>query len=152
MFTQQDIRDFLSVKRVAVAGMSRDEKKFSRLLLKKLISEGFSVLPINPHAQQIESLVCYPSVSDLPADVSHLIVITNKKESQQVIQQAIDKGIKRIWVQQGSETPEVMALAKNNSHGLITGECLFMWLGPVTGFHSFHRFMRRVFSGLPPKA
>jgi predicted CoA-binding protein len=152
MFTQQDIKNFLAVKTVAVAGISRDEKKFSRLLLKKLVSEGFTVLPVNPNAQKIDTLQCYSSVADLPADVSQLIVVTNKKESRQVIQQAIDKGIKKIWVQQGSETPEILAMAKNNSHDLITGECLFMWLGPVTGFHGFHRFMRKVFSGLPPKA
>jgi uncharacterized protein len=152
MFTQQDIQDFLLVKRVAVAGISRDEKKFSRLLLKKLVSEGYTVLPVNPNAQQIDSLLCYSSVADLPADVSQLIVVTNKKESQNVVQQALDKGIKKIWVQQGSETPEVLDMAKNNSHDLITGECLFMWLGPVTGFHSFHRFLRKVFSVLPPKA
>ncbi|MFN8208501.1 MAG: CoA-binding protein [Bacteroidales bacterium] len=105
MYSQQDIRDFLTVKRVAVAGISRDEKKFSRLLLKKLITEGYSVLPVNPYAQQIDSLRCYATVGDLPADVSHLIVVTNKNESQQVVQQALERGIKKICGQ-GSETPK----------------------------------------------
>jgi uncharacterized protein len=152
MFTQQDIRDFLSVKKIAIAGMSRDEKKFSRLLLKKLISDGYTIYPVNPNAQQIDSLACYASVAELPSDVSQLIVITNKRESLHVVQQALDKGIKKIWVQQGSETAEVLDIAKRNSHSIITGECLFMWLGPITGFHNFHRFMRKVFSGLPPKS
>jgi uncharacterized protein len=149
LFSQNSITRFLSDKKLAFAGLSRNDKKFSRVILKRLLENGFSIYPVNPNASTINDLECYTSVMDLPEEVKTLYILANKKNSEAIFEQALQKGIPNIWIQQGSETQEILRLASEHGIQLIHGECLMMWLEPVNGAHAFHRFMRRVFHGMP---
>jgi len=45
------IEAFLSSKKIAIAGVSRDSKKFGHTVFKELSLKGFDVYPINPTRQ-----------------------------------------------------------------------------------------------------
>ena len=53
MNTQQDIRDFVSSKTIAMAGVSRDPKSFSVTIRTELESKGYTILAVNPYATTI---------------------------------------------------------------------------------------------------
>src|SRR5690606_3910602 len=105
--------------------------------------------PINPNAEEIQGIKCYKSVDELPADVEHLLILTSKEETNSVVQTAITKGIKMIWIQQKSETTEALKIIKEAEIQLIYNKCIMMFAAPVKGVHGFHRFLSKTFGSYP---
>ena len=144
-----NIQSFLEPKKLAIAGVSRNPKKFGRMIYEHLKQREFQVYGINPHGERINGDPCYKTVTDLPDEALNLYIVTPKNQTKDVIQAAIDRGIKNIWIQQSSETPEALELAKQNDVNLIYKECMFKYAEPVTGVHSFHRFISKLFGTYP---
>lgn len=144
-----NIQNFLQPKKLAIAGVSRNTKKFGFTVFKELKGKGFEVFPINPNTEEIEDNKCYKSINDLPDDVKHLHIATKKDLTASLVQQAIDKGITSIWIQQGSDTPEAVKLANEAGINLIHKKCILMYAEPVKGIHGFHRFLTKVFGVYP---
>lgn len=48
------IREFLGQKRLAIVGVSRQPRDFSRALFREFCSRGYEVVPVNPAAREIE--------------------------------------------------------------------------------------------------
>lgn len=136
--------EFVESKTYAIAGVARDKKKFGNYVFRKLKEKGFQVLPINPNATEIDGSACYADVSLLPVDISHLIVITPKNQTLQVIEAAVNKGIKNIWVQQSSETKEVLDYANGKDNNFFFNKCIMMYAQP-TGMHKIHKFINDLF-------
>jgi predicted CoA-binding protein len=144
----RDVARFLSLEKYAIAGVSRDPKKFGQVMFRDLRKKGMDVVPINPMADTIDGVKCFSSVSDLPADVRGLIFMTPKEETLAVAREAIAHGIKDLWVQQGAETKELIGDLEKEDVNLIYKQCIMMFWKP-DGIHSFHRFLKKIFGGLP---
>ena len=136
--------EFVESKTYAIAGVSRDKKKFGNYVFRNLKEKGYEILPINPNAAEINGVVCYADVSALPDNISHLIVLTKKNQTLQVVEAAVKKGIKNIWVQQSSETKEVMDFANGKDNNFLFKKCIMMYAQPK-GMHKFHRFVNDLF-------
>lgn len=149
MTTLNQIQDFLDEKTLAISGVSRNPKKFGYLVYKDLKDRGYTVYPVNPNTDTIDNEKCYRDVQDLPEHVTRMIIVTPPAQTDEIMLQAIKKGIKNIWIQQMSETPRSIALAKENNIHLITNECIYMFAEPVKGFHRFHRGIMKLFGKYP---
>ena len=136
--------EFVESKTYAIAGVSRNKKKFGNYVFRQLKEKGYQVLPVNRNATEIEGVPCYANVTDLPADITHLIIMTPKNETLAVVEAAVNKGIKNIWVQQSSETKEVIDFATGKDTNFIFKKCIMMYADPK-GMHKFHRFMNDLF-------
>ncbi|MDP1622629.1 MAG: CoA-binding protein [Bacteroidales bacterium] len=148
--TKASIDSFLSIRKVAIAGVSRNPKKFGHIVFKQLMEKGFEVYPINRDTDNITGIPCFHSVSALPLNVHSLVIITPKKHTRDIVAEAISKGIDNIWIQQMSDTPEAIELTRSHPVNLITRECILMHTDPVTGIHKFHRNIKKLF-GLYPR-
>lgn len=149
MITRKIIEDFLENKKLAIAGVSRNPKKFGHVVYEDLKKKGYQVLAVNPVAESINGDPSFKSVNDLPGDVRHLLILTPKKDTDAVLREAINKGITNIWVQQMSETADTIRIAEEYDIELITGKCIFMFAEPVAGIHKFHRTLMKWFGRLP---
>ena len=145
----KDIQSFLQADQIAVAGVSRNPKKFGREVFEELRKKGYNLIPLNPHTEEIAGVKCYKSVSDLPDGIQHLYITTPKEDTEKIVQEAVSKGIGNIWIQQMSDTPEAVQFAEKNNINLIHKKCIFMFAEPVSGVHKFHRFLMKIF-GLYP--
>jgi hypothetical protein len=114
-----------------------------------LKKNGYDVYPVNPRATDIDGGKCFATVTDLPADVRHLLILTPKKDTDAVLREAINKGITNIWVQQMSETAETIKIAEEFNVELIYKKCIYMFAEPVSGLHKFHRTLVKIFGKLP---
>jgi len=144
----KDVAVFLSAGKYAVAGVSRDPKKFGHVVFKTLLKKGMDVVPVNPSADTIDGVRCYNSVSDLPSDIKGVIFMTPKEETLSVAREAISKGIKNLWIQQGAESKATISELEKENVNLIHNECIMMFWKP-DGVHSFHRFLKKIFGRLP---
>lgn len=149
MVTLNEIQKFLEPRKMAIAGASRNLKKFGGVVFKELREKGFELYPINPNAEEIQGVKCYKSVAEIPADVVHLLILTSKEDTDVVAKAAINKGIKMIWIQQKSETPEALKTIEKAGIPLICNKCIMMFATPVKGFHGFHRFLAKSFGAYP---
>lgn len=149
MVTKKDIDAFLSSKKLAIAGVSRSPKSFSREVCRELKKRGYEVLPVNPNTDEIEGDKCYRSIEDLPEDIKSLLILTPRHETDTVLRNAINQGFENIWVQQMSETAGTIKIADEYNKDIISKKCIFMFAEPVAGIHKFHRTITGIFGGLP---
>jgi hypothetical protein len=149
MVTLNQIQDFLAPRKMAIAGASRNPKKFGGSVFQELREKGFELYPINPNAEEIQGVKCYKSVNELPADVEHLLILTPKYETELVAHAAVKKGIKMIWIQQQSETAVAVKTIEDAGIPIIYKKCIMMFADPVKSVHGFHRFLVKTFGGYP---
>ncbi|MBN1118103.1 MAG: CoA-binding protein [Bacteroidales bacterium] len=147
--TKAQITSFFEPKKLAIAGVSSNEKKFGHSIFKELLEKDFEVLPINPKYEEIKGVKCYKSVKDLPTGIDSLLIVTPKEQTDEILREAITRGIKNIWVQQMSETEQTIKIAEEYQKEIIFNKCAFMFAEPVAGFHKFHRTIMKVFGKLP---
>ncbi|MBD3276382.1 MAG: CoA-binding protein [Candidatus Marinimicrobia bacterium] len=148
MVTQAMITDFLQQRSLAVVGVSRSGKKFGNTVFRELRDKGYMVYPVNPLAPEVEGEPCYASVAKLP-EVTGAVVAVPKSETENVLREARTVGINKIWIQQGSETPEALKFCEENGMSVIHGECILMFAEPTHWFHRVHRGINRLTGKLP---
>ena len=149
MVTKKKIEEFLEPKKLAIVGVSRNRRKFGYLVFRDLKASGYEVYPVNPNADKIDGDSCYKRVKDLPADIKSILILTPRKETDDVLREAINKGILNIWVQQMSETKNTIKIAEEYQKEIIHKKCIFMFAEPVKGVHKFHRIILKLFGILP---
>jgi len=148
MTTKKQIEQFLTSEPIAMAGVSRNPKKFGRVAYEELSRKGLNLIPVNPNMETINGKACYADIGHLPADVKSLVIMTKKDQTAKVVEDAMAKGIRNIWIQQASDTPEAMALLKGKDINLITKQCILMHYKPDS-FHKFHGNLKRFFGMMP---
>ncbi|HLP04104.1 MAG TPA: CoA-binding protein, partial [Paludibacter sp.] len=84
----------------------------------------------------------------IPETELNLLVLTAPQHTSGIIEQAIVKGIKNIWIQQESETPAAIKLCEAASLKPIYNHCIFMFSKP-TGIHHFHYGLKKFFGSMP---
>jgi len=57
----QNIKEFVQAKRLAIVGVSRSERKFGSVIYTELKARGFSVYGVNPEMQQIGGMHATPT-------------------------------------------------------------------------------------------
>jgi uncharacterized protein len=149
MNTLQDVKDFLAQKTIALAGASRDEKSFSATVGRELRAHGYTVLPVNPNAKSIGGETCYAAVSDLPRSVGAVLICTPPSETEKVVREAAARGITRVWLQQGAQTPAAIAACEEKGLTGAYGKCIMMFAEPVGSIHGVHRWFAGLFGRLP---
>ncbi|MBM2815422.1 MAG: CoA-binding protein [Ignavibacteria bacterium] len=149
MAEKANIDEFLAGRKMAIAGVSRNPKKFGYMACKEIIQKGFAVYPINPAGGEILGLSAYPKLESLPEKQENLLVLLPKIQAYNVIKDAFRNGIKRIWLQQGSESAEALEFCSKNGVTVITGRCILMFIGSHKIPHRIHRWFSGVFGMLP---
>jgi len=124
------IQAFLESGPFAVVGASSDREKYGNKVLRCYQQHGLEVFPINPRASEIEGLAAYPSLDALPKPVKAISVITPPKITEAVVKEAIQAGVKHIWMQPGAEHPDAIRAAEAAGLNVIAnGPCLLVVLG-----------------------
>lgn len=148
MATLKQIEDFLAAEPIAMAGVSRNPKKFGFTAFRELKEKGMNIIPVNPHAEEIHGVKTYPDIKSLPADVKGLLIMTRKGSTAGIVREAKEKGIKNIWIQQMSESPEALKELEGSDLNFIHGKCVMMFYKP-TSVHKFHGALVKFFGRWP---
>lgn len=149
MATKAEVDDFISQKTLAVVGVSKKKGKFGSTVYRELKSKGYRVFPVNPNVDDFEGEKCYHSLKELPEGAEGAVVVVSPKVAKEVVRDAAAAGIRRIWLQQGAESQEAIALCKEHGINVIHNHCILMFAEP-TGFpHKIHRYIWRLLGKLP---
>ena len=121
------IMECLDKKNVfAVVGASRNPKKYGHQVYKDLRNAGYRVYPVNPNANEVLGDKCYPSLEHLPVkpDVADLVV--PPQVTEQVVKNCKRLGIKKVWMQPGSESETAINFCKENEIDVVHGVCVMV--------------------------
>ncbi len=149
MISKAIIDSFLQQKHIAVAGVSRNKTKFGAIVYRHMKKNGYDVYAINPNISDLEGDIVYPDVQSLPDEVTAIITVTKPDITLNIIKGAVDKGIRMVWMQKGSEGPEALKQAAVSGITTISGKCIMMFADPVKSIHRFHRFLMKLFGKYP---
>jgi uncharacterized protein len=139
-----DHETFWLMNRYAVVGHGKSARPFPRLTYGALKKNGKVVFPVDPSAETVEGDRAYESIAALPEPVDGVVIEVPKTETMQWCQQAVENGIKEIWLHGKTDTPEVIAYAKEHGVHLRTGTCAVMYLHRGFSPHAVHRFINRL--------
>lgn len=122
--TDDEIRQILSLNKVAVVGMSKNEEKAANYVPKYLISQGYDILPVNPTADVILDRKCHSTLSDISEPIDIVDVFRPSDQVLPVIQEAIKKKPKVIWLQEGIHNEEAEDMARNAGIKVVYNRCM----------------------------
>src|SRR6185369_11254387 len=129
MTIEAQIEKFLEAEGFGVVGASVDRNKYGNRVLRCYQMHGRNVVPVNPSAAEIEGVKCVPSVSELPDSVTSISIITPPPVTEKVVEQAIARGIKNIWMQPGAESNAAIKKCVESGVNVIAdGSCILVVL------------------------
>jgi len=113
-------------KIIAVAGVSKEEKKFGFKVFKDMIKKGQKVYGINPKADFILEQKIYSKIQDIPEKPDLVITVVSPKVTEKIVDECISLGIKEIWMQPGSESEKAIKKAQDNGISVIYNACIML--------------------------
>ncbi len=150
------VNDFLSQKRIAVAGVSRRNKAAAaNAIYRRLRDVGYKVFAVNPNAETVEGDVCYPNLKAIPEKVDGVIIATRADATDQLVKDCAAAGISRVWMHNGihslgsSVSETAVEYCEQHNISVIAGACPLMFGKTSDGGHRLIKGVFQVLGQLP---
>jgi uncharacterized protein len=150
------IDDFLSQKRIAMVGISREPRSFSVSLFEELCRRGYDMVPVNPNTPNVLGHRCFARLQDVEPSVDNVILMTSPAQTEKIVADCAEAGIRRVWMYRaagkGAVNPKAIAFCREQGIQVVPGECPFMFLPDADGIHRFHGFVRKITRRFPHRS
>jgi len=123
----EELKDTLhNVKTIAVIGISPKENRPSYIVASYLKSKGYRVIPVRPDGEEILGEKVYHSLSEIPKEISVDVVDIFRKSEEvpPIVAEAIQRGIKVVWMQEGVIHKEAGEKAEKAGSKVIMDRCI----------------------------
>jgi predicted CoA-binding protein len=150
------VQDFLAQKRIAVAGVSRDNshRPVGNLIYQRLKKTGHEVFAVNPQMPTFEGDRCYPDVRSIPGGVDGVVIVTRPETTERIVRDCSDAGIHRVWMHRSigkgtSVSPAAVEFCRQHDISVIAGACPMMYGPGADVGHTCMRWVLKLTGGLP---
>jgi predicted CoA-binding protein len=111
---------------IAVVGLSSKPDRYSFEVAEFLQGRGYRIVPVNPNEAEVLGERAYPSLPDVPPDVGIDVVdvFRRAEETPAVARQAVERGAKVLWLQDGIVNDEARRIAESAGLTVIMGACI----------------------------
>lgn len=125
---REGIRDLLSTpRRIAIVGASPNPVRPSHGVLLDMRSLGHDVVPVNPTADEVAGLPCYPTLRaavDATGPVEIVDVFRLPPACPGHAREAVEVGAKVLWLQLGIASREAGRIAHEGGLAIVMNRCL----------------------------
>jgi len=131
------LRDILeNVRTIAVVGASPRRERPSHRVMAYLQRRGYRTIPVNPNAADgaINGERCYASLAEVPEAIDMVDVFRRTEVAGGVVDEAIAKGAKVVWMQLGVRDDAAAARAKAAGLKVVMNRCPAIEI-PRLGLH-----------------
>jgi uncharacterized protein len=108
---------------IAVVGASRHLDKAAYSVPLQLQLHGWRIIPVNPYADEIFGVPCYPTLADVPVPVDMVNVFRPSMQAAAVVREAVAIGAKSVWLQQGIVSAEGRRIAETAGLDYVEDQC-----------------------------
>ncbi len=111
-------------KTIAIVGASDNHKRASYEVAEYLQSQGFRIIPVNPMLKELFGEKAFPDVVSIPEPVDVVDIFRNPEAVPEIVEQAITKRAKVVWMQPGAENMQAAERATEAGLEVIMGVCM----------------------------
>jgi predicted CoA-binding protein len=115
---------FEMYKTLAVVGLSSKPARPSYGVSAYMLAHGFRIIPVNPHEASVLGQKAYGSLDEVPGPLEIVVVFRRSECVPEVIESAIRKGAKVVWMQEGVFNDEAAARARAAGLTVIQDRCI----------------------------
>lgn len=119
-------------KTIAVVGASNNPERHSYEVAQYLQRQGFKIIPVNPALTEMLGEKAYPDVLSIPGPVDVVDVFRRPEAVPEVVEQAIAKGAKVVWMQPGAENMAAAERVVEAGLEVIMGVCMMQEHGALS--------------------
>jgi len=111
-------------KTLAVVGLSSKTTRPSHGVAEYMQEHGYRIIPVNPHESEVLGEKAYPSLDAVPAPTEVVVIFRRPEFVPEVVEAAILKGAKVIWMQEGVIHEEAAARARAAGLTVVQDRCI----------------------------
>jgi predicted CoA-binding protein len=113
-----------SARTVAVVGLSGKRYRPSYGVAEYLKREGYRVVPVNPEETEVLGEKCYPDLDSVPGEIDVVDIFRRSEFVPEIVEAAIRKGAKVIWMQEGVIHEEAARRAREAGLTVVMDRCI----------------------------
>ena len=107
----------------AVVGASLNPDKFGYKIFHDLRAAGYIVYGVNPSGGEIDGQKLHPTLADLPEEPAVVDIVVPPKVTKDIVHQCAERGLKRVWMQPGSESEEASRFCHEQGIKVVHDAC-----------------------------
>lgn len=119
--------EWLDYKNWAVIGASENEDSYGMKITKRLLDNGYNTIPIARKYETVLGEKAYQKLTDYEGPIDVVDFVVNPAIGIKVLDDVIEKGVKRIILQPGTVSDAVVQKAKDNGIEVLEG-CVLVLL------------------------
>ena len=121
----KQISEILRVCRtIAVVGLSAKRYRPSYGVAEYMQRAGYRIIPVNPHETEILGEKCYPDLESVPEPIDIVDIFRRSEFVPEIVEAAIRKGAKVIWMQEGVIHEEAARRAREAGLEVMMDRCI----------------------------
>ncbi len=111
-------------KTLAVVGLSSKPTRPSHGVAAYLQSRGYRIIPVNPKEKSVLGEKAYAVLDDVPAPVDVVVIFRRPAYVPEIVERAIRKGAKVVWMQEGIVHEEAARRARAAGLEVVQDRCM----------------------------
>ena len=122
---EDEIKEILtSYKTIAIVGISNKPDRDSYIVAEYLLNQGYKIIPVNPNIDTVLGLKAYPDLISIPEDIEIVDIFRRPEFVDEVVDQAIEKGAKVVWMQLGVINESAAEKARKAGLKVVMNKCI----------------------------
>jgi uncharacterized protein len=113
-----------SARTIAVVGLSGKRFRPSYGVAEYLQKAGYKIIPVNPHEEAVLGERCYASLDAVPEQVDIVNIFRRSECVPEIVESAIRKGAKTVWMQEGVIHQEAARRAEAAGLLVVMDRCM----------------------------
>jgi predicted CoA-binding protein len=113
-----------SAHTIAVVGLSDDPTRPSYEVAEYLQQHGYRIIPVNPTIARALGEPSYPDLAAVPEPIDVVLIFRRSDQTPPIVDQAIQRGAKAVWMQLGIEHPVAAERARSAGLKVIMNACM----------------------------
>jgi len=123
--TDEELREILEYDTIAVVGCSATPGKDAHEIPKYLREHGYTVIPVNPYADEIFGMEPYDSLSDVDEEIDVVDVFRPSDEVPGIVDEAIERDdVNAVWLQLGIRDDHAAERAMDAGLRVVQDKCM----------------------------
>ena len=119
------IREILhSARTIAVVGLSGKRYRPSYGVSEYLQKAGYRIIPVNPRETEVLGEKAYPDLDSVPEPIDIVDIFRRSEFVPDIVEAAIRKGAKVIWMQEGVIHEEAARRAEEAGLTVVMDRCI----------------------------
>lgn len=111
---------------IAVVGLSSNPSKAGYYVPAYLQREGYRIIPVNPHLDQVLGEQAYAELTDVPHDVDLVLVFRRSEAVPPFARQAVEISAEAIWLQLGIINQQAAEIAEKGGLRVVMDACMMV--------------------------